>query len=520
MPLNPKQTKKLNQQLKKIEQYFTKLDDKTKTAIYNSKDFKEFLENTKDFTTGNILVTDGVANEVSNAVILANNLNQLKQRELVKNTIEEACFNLVSDVGNQIKNDLREMAQKGYDLGLGRRELAKRITERDLEALYIFRGSKEESISESKWNRLSPEEKAKYTFNSNIAVMSPKTRVQTIARTETKRAETIVNYIRAQERGQNKFKVTCRSDCCPLCAEIYQDLQDYEPTEKKETILNDGVEYDMEADIDKLPPFHPNCLCSAEFYKGEEVEQKPIINQLADYDEILHSYGFKAGKPMLDDNDFISQTFTKKHENGQETTLYINEDVINNNGFKQVKLNEVVEQIGKADLKYTTEITLSNFKDPRIRDIATGTNFGIRPKPGEKSSNPDPEHKIFFNPKIFNEKKYSENDNVQMHWKHTIHHEIMHSADITKNNFNNTEDGIGRSGKSDFRKMEMDSLPFTRYSLTNPAECFAEHGGYIKNMLANPELQDKYITIAGDEKINFKEYKKKYPEFYNYFKGL
>lgn len=266
MPLTPKQNKIINRILKELEVYFGKLDKKILEDTYKSKTFEEFLENTKDYTTGNIFITDGIADKVSNAVIEANKFVMLKQRELVRQTIQQKCYDLVADVGNQIKDDLREMAQKGYDLGLGSRELARRISERDLEALYIFRGSEQESMSESRWNSLSPEEKAKCTFNSKISIMSPKTRVQTIARTETKRADTIVNYIRAQERGKTRFKVSCRSDCCPLCAEIYQDLQDYQPTEKKETVLNDGVEYDMETDIDKLPPFHPNCRCSAEFY--------------------------------------------------------------------------------------------------------------------------------------------------------------------------------------------------------------------------------------------------------------
>lgn len=266
MPLTPKQNKIINRILKELEVYFGKLDKKILADTYKSKNFEEFLENTADYTTGNIFIRDGVADKVANAVIEANKFVMLKQRELVRQTIQQKTYNIVADAGESLKNDLREMAKKGYDLGLGSRELAKTLVDRDLEALYIFRGSEQESMSESRWNRLSDEEKAKCTFNSNISVMSPQTRAKTIARTETKRAETIVNYIRAQERGKTKFKVSCRSDCCPYCAEIYQDLQDYEPTETKETILTDGVEYDMSLDIDKLPPFHSNCRCSAEFY--------------------------------------------------------------------------------------------------------------------------------------------------------------------------------------------------------------------------------------------------------------
>lgn len=264
MPLTPKQNKYINQLLKYLDTYNIKLNKRINKDVLNSKDFQQFLENTKDYTTGNIFITDGIADKVADTVIKANNWAMLKQRELVQLTIREACYDLVVDSGVSLKNDLREMAQKAYDLGLGRKEIARALTERDLEALYIVRG--ENTFTESEWQALPESERAKYTFNSQIKVMSPQTRVEVIARTETKRADTISNYIRAQERGKTKFKVTCRSDCCPLCAEIYQDLRDYQPTEKKETILNDGVEYDMKTDIDKLPPFHPNCRCSAEFY--------------------------------------------------------------------------------------------------------------------------------------------------------------------------------------------------------------------------------------------------------------
>lgn len=256
MPLTPKQEKNLNRLLKYLDTYDKKLRKRITRDVLNSKDFQEFLENTADYTTRNIFVTDGIADKVADTVIKANKWNQLKQRELVQLTIREACYNLVTDAGTSLQSDLREMAQKAYDLGLGRKEIARALTERDLEALYIVRG--ENTFTESEWNDLPESERLKYTFNSSISVMSPQTRVEVIARTETKRAETVVNYIRAQERGKTKFKVSCRSDCCPLCAEIYQNLQDYEPTETKETILNDGIEYDMEVDIDKLPPFHPS----------------------------------------------------------------------------------------------------------------------------------------------------------------------------------------------------------------------------------------------------------------------
>ena len=284
MSLTPKQNKIINRILKELKRYFGKLDKKILSDTYKSKSFEEFLENTKDYTTGNIFITDGICDKVSNAVIEANKFVQLKQRELVRQTIQQKTYDLVAGAGEDLKNDLREMAKKGYDLGLGSRELGRVLVERDLEALHIVRG--ENTFTESEWQALPESERAKYTFNTKIKVMSPQTRAKAIARTETKRAETIVNYIRAQERGKTKFKVTCRSDCCSLCAEVYQDLQDYEPTEKKETILTDGVEYNMEDDIDKLPPFHPNSY-SKDTYIFTDKGWKLIQDINPDTDKVL-----------------------------------------------------------------------------------------------------------------------------------------------------------------------------------------------------------------------------------------
>ena len=66
------------------------------------------------------------------------------------------------------------------------------------------------------------------------------------------------------------------------------------------------------------------------------------------------------------------------------------------------------------------------------------------------------------------------------------------------------------------------------------SESFAEHGGYVSYMLANPNEQSKTIKILVPEKdekgnkshkkieeeIDFEEYKTRYPKHYEYFVNL
>ena len=118
------------------------------------------------------------------------------------------------------------------------------------------------------------------------------TRARTIARTEIKRTDTVANYVRHSSNGAIGFVVQCRPDCCPLCAETYdenttaedqqktldyiQELKDYNkglPADEKiddpllhgkGEALGGDVQFSMD-DTDMLPPLHPNCNCSARY---------------------------------------------------------------------------------------------------------------------------------------------------------------------------------------------------------------------------------------------------------------
>ena len=112
---------------------------------------------------------------------------------------------------------------------------------------------------------------------------------------------------------------------------------------------------------------------------------------------------------------------------------------------------------------------------------------------------------------------------------HTIHHEFTHSSDHTQEQWDKDDPYPLCYGdeysKIHLQKNNPDDVPgFTWYANTTREESYAEHGGYISYMLANPSEQNKLIHIQylkdGEriaKDINFEEYKQLYPKHYKYF---
>ena len=120
-------------------------------------------------------------------------------------------------------------------------------------------------------------------------------------------------------------------------------------------------------------------------------------------------------------------------------------------------------------------------------------------------------------------------ENKVNNWKKAIHHEFVHSADHTQEQWNN-DDLVPTCYGEEYsrihlRKENPDDLNgFTWYANTSREESYAEHGGYISYMLSNPSEQNRKITIQYSKDgerfkkdINFEEYKKLYPRHYEYF---
>jgi hypothetical protein len=224
-PKDTKQEKLIKQAVKKNDVFFDRFKKRVERDIGSCKTYAQFVERTADYTTANILINSGYADDISS--ILTQVLNDHKyvrasQRQLLEETINAHVGLLIQDVGEAIKETVREVVKQGYDEGLHPTEIAKNIT-------------------------------AKIDVINN-------TRARTIARTEVKRTDTVANYIRHKEKGATGFTVQCRPDCCELCQETYEDV---DTTDKP--YVGGDVDFTMD-DTDMLPPLHPNCRCTAMFF--------------------------------------------------------------------------------------------------------------------------------------------------------------------------------------------------------------------------------------------------------------
>ena len=235
--------------IKLTDEWFRKFKKQIERDLQLCDTYEEFIERTKEYTTANILISSGYSAEMAALVtqILANyKFARASQRELLEQTINNNVGYLIQDVGEEIRQTVRDTVKRGYDEGTHPREMA-----RDL-AIAV------DGIN----NR----------------------RARTIARTEVKRTDTIANYVRHKEDGAKGFTVQCRPDCCPLCAEDYggkdpakqkarldlikqmkrDNIDDPLVRGKGETI-GGNIKFTMDQ-TDMLPPRHPNCRCTAMFY--------------------------------------------------------------------------------------------------------------------------------------------------------------------------------------------------------------------------------------------------------------
>lgn len=182
-----------------------------------------FLEATKEYTTSNPLENTGYKETMLRLILAETNNHKFSrpsQRELTRVTIEEYVGTLISNVGEDVKQTVRDIVTEEYNKpgGSNPQEMAKRISEE-------VNGIKNK-------------------------------RARTIARTEINRTATISDYIISKERGATHYTVSCRSTRCPECKALYCNTSE----------TGGDVEYEI-SETEYLPPLHPNCRCSANFYK-------------------------------------------------------------------------------------------------------------------------------------------------------------------------------------------------------------------------------------------------------------
>ena len=209
--------KQVNPNTKRMRQLMRDVRANVERRTRNSQDLDAWMENLSEYVGNNcfstgIHATDAldIVNQIA-GVVDQTSLPSGSNAEILKGTMAEKCYTMVTNVGEDIKNELRQIAVNGYNDRLTPQQLAKEM------------GNKIESLD--------------------------KARCQAIARTETCRAANIGNYINAREMGAKSYSVICNDGCCEYCQEAYG-------TDDAGGV---GEEiFDIE-DTDSLPPFHPNC---------------------------------------------------------------------------------------------------------------------------------------------------------------------------------------------------------------------------------------------------------------------
>lgn len=224
--------KLIKQGIKYNEALFKELERRLAQGILTTDTLEDFLARTEEYTTANPLVTTGYKDTMIRLILQETNNHKFSrpaQKELARVTIEQYIGDLITNVGEDIKNDVRDIVKQGYNEGLSQKEIAENIS------------NKIESIG--------------------------KTRANVIARTEIARTASVSDYIINKERGATYFTVGCRNTCCEKCALEYHGVDN--PTvdnSSREFTQGTPVKFNMDQ-TDKLPPLHPNCRCYPIFYK-------------------------------------------------------------------------------------------------------------------------------------------------------------------------------------------------------------------------------------------------------------
>lgn len=225
----PSQDKLIKNGIRYTDSLFLEIENRLKQGVRASDTLEAFLVKTKDYTTNNPLVVSGYMDKMISIILQETNNHKFSrpsQKELTRITIEERVGEKIVDVGDDIKNSVRDIVKEGYNQGLSQDEIAEQISHR-------------------------------------IGVIKNK-RARAIARTEIARTATISDYVISKERGATHFKVECRNTACEVCKQAWLSNPERTATGKG---MEGDIEYDMVANVNMLPPLHPNCRCVAYFNK-------------------------------------------------------------------------------------------------------------------------------------------------------------------------------------------------------------------------------------------------------------
>ena len=215
------QAKLIKTGIRYTDALFDEILKRVNQGVMDSDTLEEFLENNQEYTSMNPLESTGFKETMLNLILSETNNHRFSrpsQRELTRITIENYVGDLITNVGEDVKQTIRDIVTEEYNQGSNPQKIAKRITQ-------------------------------------EVGSIKNK-RARAIARTEIARVSTVSDYIIAKERGATHYTVSCRSTRCDKCKALYCKTND----------TGADVEFDIE-DTEHLPPLHPNCRCSPNFYK-------------------------------------------------------------------------------------------------------------------------------------------------------------------------------------------------------------------------------------------------------------
>ena len=215
------QAKLIKTGIRYTDALFDEILRRVNQGVMDNDTLEEFLENNQEYTSMNPLESTGFKETMLNLILSETNNHKFSrpsQRELTRVTIENYVGDLITNVGEDVKQTIRDIVTEEYNKGSNPQKMAKRITQ-------------------------------------EVGSIKNK-RARAIARTEIARVSTVSDYIIAKERGATHYTVSCRSTRCDKCKALYCKTND----------TGADVEYEID-DTDNLPPLHPNCRCSPNFYK-------------------------------------------------------------------------------------------------------------------------------------------------------------------------------------------------------------------------------------------------------------
>lgn len=247
----PSQQKLIKQGIKYTDSLFGEITKRLERGVLSSDTLEAFLVKYNEIfpEKGNPVISLGYDAKMLDLILKETNNHKFSrpaQKELVRVTIENQVGELIVDVGEDIRESVRDIVQEGYNNNLSQDEIAANISNR-------------------------------------VSVIKNK-RARAIARTEIARTATISDYVINKERGATHWYVECRNTACPVCKEAWHEHwskandESFKPSDESaggRGWIGDKT-YSM-SDVGMLPPIHPNCRCVAYFVSENEIPKGNVI---------------------------------------------------------------------------------------------------------------------------------------------------------------------------------------------------------------------------------------------------